>query len=172
MDTLVKSPCLLSFRGVKKNSQHWREPEIPKKTLPRKNSTRGTPTEASMMITIWSSLPLGFRRNSMAPLIRSGMFANSESMAQNGWGKILHESIRILFPRNMRIFQLASYVSWSQRVTICVYIYIPRCSMYGLFTYIFSVVLGVNVGKYSSPIEHLGYIYPGSPKTIFWMVFP
>ena len=31
----------------------------------------------------------------------------------------------------------------------------PRCSMYGLFTYIW-VVLGVGVGKYTSPIEHLG----------------
>ena len=31
----------------------------------------------------------------------------------------------------------------------------PRCSMYGLFTYIW-VVLGVNVGKYTTHIEHLG----------------
>ena len=33
---------------------------------------------------------------------------------------------------------------------------LSRCSMYGLFTYIW-VVLGVNVGKYTSPIEHLGW---------------
>ena len=31
----------------------------------------------------------------------------------------------------------------------------PRCSMYGIFTYIW-VIFGVNVGKYSSTMEHLG----------------
>ena len=31
---------------------------------------------------------------------------------------------------------------------------IPRCSMYETFTYIW-VVLGVNVGKYTSPMDHL-----------------
>ena len=35
---------------------------------------------------------------------------------------------------------------------------VPTCSMYGLFTYIW-VVLGVNVGKYTSPIEHLGLFF-------------
>ena len=30
--------------------------------------------------------------------------------------------------------------------------------MYGIFTYIW-VILGVNVGKYSSAMEHMGYIH-------------
>ena len=35
---------------------------------------------------------------------------------------------------------------------------IPRCSMYGIFTYISLTYMSymVNVGKYSSPMEHLG----------------
>ena len=33
---------------------------------------------------------------------------------------------------------------------------IPRCSMYGIFTYI-RVVFRVNVGTYSSTMEHLGH---------------
>ena len=33
---------------------------------------------------------------------------------------------------------------------------IPRCSMYGIFTYIW-VIFGVNVGTYSSTMEHLGF---------------
>ena len=33
---------------------------------------------------------------------------------------------------------------------------IPRCSMYSIFTYI-RVVFRVNVGKYSSTMEHLGH---------------
>ena len=33
--------------------------------------------------------------------------------------------------------------------------YIPRCSMYVIFAYI-GVILGVNVNKYSSTMEHLG----------------
>ena len=32
----------------------------------------------------------------------------------------------------------------------------PRCSKYGLFTYIWVLFLGVNVGRYTSPIWHLG----------------
>ena len=40
--------------------------------------------------------------------------------------------------------------------TYYIYIYIcPRCSMYGICTYIW-VVFGVNVGKYSSTMEHMG----------------
>ena len=31
----------------------------------------------------------------------------------------------------------------------------PRCSMYGIFTYIWAI-FGVNVGKYSSTMEHMG----------------
>ena len=31
----------------------------------------------------------------------------------------------------------------------------PRCSMYGIFAYIW-VIFGVNVGKYSSTMEHMG----------------
>ena len=33
----------------------------------------------------------------------------------------------------------------------------PRCSMYGIFTYIW-VIFRVNVGKYSSTMEHLGMV--------------
>ena len=33
---------------------------------------------------------------------------------------------------------------------------VPRCSMYGIFTYIW-VIFRANVGKYSSTMEHLGY---------------
>ena len=33
---------------------------------------------------------------------------------------------------------------------------IPICSMYGIFTYIW-VIFGVNVGKYSSTMEHMGF---------------
>ena len=36
---------------------------------------------------------------------------------------------------------------------------IPRCSMYGIFTYIW-VMFWVNVGKYSSTMEHMGLITP------------
>ena len=45
--------------------------------------------------------------------------------------------------------------------------------MYNLFTYIW-VVLGVNVGKYISPIEHLGmylYIYVIRRQIICFLVF-
>ena len=34
---------------------------------------------------------------------------------------------------------------------------ILRCSMYGIFTYIW-VIFRVNVGKYSSTMEHMGYL--------------
>ena len=54
------------------------------------------------------------------------------------------------------------------------YIY-PRCSMYGLFTYIW-VVLGINVGKYTSSIEHLGImcLYNSSlrPHISHWATGP
>ena len=30
--------------------------------------------------------------------------------------------------------------------------------MYGIFTYIW-IIYGVNVGKYSSTMEHMGYVY-------------
>ena len=33
----------------------------------------------------------------------------------------------------------------------------PRCSMYAIFTYIWAM-FGVNVGKYSSTMEHLGMV--------------
>ena len=45
-----------------------------------------------------------------------------------------------------------------------IYIYIPRCDPWGvlpiyLHNWIWVVLGGPNVGKYTSPIEHLGYIY-------------
>ena len=37
--------------------------------------------------------------------------------------------------------------------------------MYGILTYIWSI-FGVNVGKYSSTMEHLGMVYHRSEETI------
>ena len=42
----------------------------------------------------------------------------------------------------------------------------PRCSMYGIFTYIWLKFM-VNVGRYSSPMEHMGNIVKKSSRT-FW----
>ena len=47
----------------------------------------------------------------------------------------------------------------------CIWWSYPICSMYGIFTYIW-VIYGVNVGKYSSTMEHMGYdamSTPGNP---------
>ena len=47
--------------------------------------------------------------------------------------------------------QLVYHHGWAARVKAKMLPnFIPRCSMYGLFTYIW-VVLGVNVGEYTSP---------------------
>ena len=46
---------------------------------------------------------------------------------------------------------------------ICIYITLntyPTCSMYGIFAYIWAM-FRVNVGKYSSTMEHLGAINAG-----------
>ena len=45
--------------------------------------------------------------------------------------------------------------------------FIPRCSMYGIFTYIW-VIFGVNVGKYSSTMEHMGYICKSAMSSMMW----
>ena len=34
--------------------------------------------------------------------------------------------------------------------------FLPRCSMYGIFTYIWVKFYGWHAGKYSSPMEHMG----------------
>ena len=52
------------------------------------------------------------------------------------------------------------------------YIYIPICSMYGIFMYIYLhdwVILSANVGKYSSTMEHMVciYIYVHSVMILF-----
>ena len=48
---------------------------------------------------------------------------------------------------------------------------LPICSMYGLFTYIW-VIFKVNVGTYSSTMEHLGYTSPigNTPTAAFWVI--
>ena len=39
-----------------------------------------------------------------------------------------------------------------------IFVYIPIGSMYGIFTYIWLIFM-VNVGKYTSPMDPMGYIY-------------
>ena len=41
---------------------------------------------------------------------------------------------------------------------------IPVCSMYGTYLPTFDPNFMVNVGKYSSPMEHLGLLGGGSPR--------
>ena len=47
------------------------------------------------------------------------------------------------------------------------YIYIPRCSMYGIFTYIW-VIFRVNVGKYSIHGAYGIYIFEWIPMKMDW----
>ena len=49
-----------------------------------------------------------------------------------------------------------SHVMNIRIIRIEIWIDIPICSMYGIFTYIW-VFFGANVGKYSSTMEHMGF---------------
>ena len=44
--------------------------------------------------------------------------------------------------------------------------FLPRCSMYGIFTYIWVKFYGWHAGKYSSPMEHMG------KETKIWSLWP